>query len=255
MTIVERPGRTLLARTIRAEAARLRTLRSMWLMALLTTTAVGGVSMLAGSDVASTLDGQTVWTPIRRVGMLAMLLLLSMATAATTADHGTGGIVPTLQWTPRRPLLLAGRTIVVVVAVTATGLTPVLVGGVLASQLAQDQRWSWRQAADALAALGFVYALGALLAVGVGLLLRNTAASLGVILALVLVLPILLGNLPLDWTRDVAAALPGTSVRRLLIGEGLPGLTDARARVTLAAWAFGSLAAGGWRLIRTDASR
>lgn len=255
MTTVEPSAPIVLTRTIRAELTRLRTLRSMWLLALVMTTAVAVISMLVGSDVASPAHGQTVWMPIRRVGMLATLLLLLMATTATTADYGTGGIVPTLQWTPRRRFLLAGRSIVIVVAVMAAGLIPALVGGALATQLAPDQLWSWGHARQALAALGFVYALGALLAVGVGLLLRSAAASMAAVLGLVLILPLLLGNLPFDWTTDVAALLPGTSMRKLLIGEGLPGLTDAGARVTLAAWAIGAFALGGWRLIRADANQ
>ena len=41
-----------------------------------------------------------------------------------------------------------------------------------------------------------------------------------------------------------------------LDGEGPDDdMTTARARVTLAAWALTALAAGGWRLLRTDANR
>ncbi|TCC27340.1 hypothetical protein [Kribbella speibonae] len=253
MSLVETPGPILLIRTIRAEFARLCTLRSMWVMALLTTIAVVGISMLSAANASAEL-GQPVWMSIRRLGMLAMAVLLSMATAAATADHGTGGIVPTLQWTPRRPFLLTGRAIVIVVAVTATGLIPAFVGGMLAIGLAPELSWSWGQATEALAALGFVFALGALLAVGVGLLLRSTAASICAVFALVLVLPLLMGNLPFDWTKDVAALLPGTSMRQLLIGEGLPGLTDTGAKSTLAAWALGAFVVGGWRLVRGDAN-
>lgn len=249
MSLVETPGPILLTRTIRAEFARLCTLRSMWVMALLTTIAVVGISVLSAANASAEL-GQPVWMSIRRLGMLAMAVLLSMATAAATADHGTGGIVPTLQWTPRRPFLLTGRAIVIVV----TGLIPAFVGGILAIGLAPELSWSWGQATEALAALGFVFALGALLAVGVGLLLRSTAASIGAVFALVLVLPLLMGNLPFDWTKDVAALLPGTSMRQLLIGEGLPGLTDTGAKSTLAAWAFGAFVVGGWRLVRRDAN-
>ena len=36
------------------------------------------------------------------------------AVVTTTGDHATGGIVPSLQWTPRRGILLTARTLVVV---------------------------------------------------------------------------------------------------------------------------------------------
>lgn len=257
MNTLEPSTPIVLARTIRAEWARLWTLRSMWLFMLVTTIVVG-ISVLIGFDSpteASVESAEAAWMPIRRMSMLAMLLLLPMATVGTTADYGTGGIVPTMQWTPRRESLLAARSIAIILAVSITGLIPALLSAVLVTQFAPAQSWSWGAGVDALATLGFVSALGALVAVGVGLLLRSTAASIGTVLGLVLILPLLLGNLPFTWAKDVAALLPGTSARKLMIGEGLPGLTATDARIALAAWAIGALLLGGWRLLRTDANR
>lgn len=247
----------VLSRAVRAEWARLWTLRSMWLLMLMGATAIVGFSTLLGLDAVASSSaeaGVAVWIPIRRVCMLAMLLLLPMATVGATADYGTGGIVPTMQWTPRREVLLASRSAVVVGAVTATALIPALAGAALLTRLTSTPSWSWSAGADALATVGFVSILGALIAVGIGLLLRSTAASIGALLAVVLVLPLLLGNLPFAWTKDLAAMLPGTSARQLLIGEGLPGLTDTDAQVALVAWAVGAVGLGAWRLLRTDAS-
>ena len=81
------------------------------------------------------------------------------------------------------------------------------------------------------------------------------AGALVTVIALILVLPLVLGNLPQEWAQDVAALLPGSSVIFLISGEGLSdGMTVASARTTMAAWAVAAIAAGGWRL-RTDASR
>ena len=59
---------------------------------------------------------------MRIIGLLCMLVLFAFASVSTTSDHGTGGIVPTLQWTPRRGVLLTARTAVIVVTTTVFGV-------------------------------------------------------------------------------------------------------------------------------------
>ena len=46
--------------------------------------------------------------------MFILFGILATAVVTTTGDHATGGIVPSLQWTPRRGILLTARTLVVV---------------------------------------------------------------------------------------------------------------------------------------------
>lgn len=248
----------VLSRTLRAEWTRLWTVRSTWLFAVVATLGVVGISLLVGSDSrgeGQTEPGETVWIAVRTLGMITLLLLLAMASVSTTADHGTGGIMPTLQWTPRRGILLAARTAVIVATVALLGLLLALVAAVLINRIAPVLALRWDDGADTLSDLGYVYALGALLAVGVGLLLRSTAGAVITVLALMLVLPLILGNFPYDWAQDLAILLPGSSAVKLIVDEGLPGLTTSDARITLAAWGVGALVVGGWRLMRTDANR
>ena len=75
-------------------------------------------------------------------------------------------------------------------------------------------------------------------------------------IALVLVLPPLLANLPYDWALDLSAATPGSSALFLVFGEGpSDDMTTTSARLTLLAWAAGALLLGGLRLLRSDANR
>lgn len=74
--------------------------------------------------------------------------------------------------------------------------------------------------------------------------------------ALVLVLPMLLAELPYDWTVNLSAAMPGSGALYLIFGEGpRDDMTTTSARLTLGAWGCAALLAGGWRLLRADASR
>jgi ABC-2 type transport system permease protein len=216
------------------------------------------MSVLIGSDSrgeGQTAPGDTVWIPVQILGLLATFLLLSLAAASTTADHGTGGIVPTLQWTPRRGVLLAARTTVIVATVTCFGLILAGLGAVIINRIAPVLAAPSDEGRETLGTLGYCYVLGACLAVGLGLLLRSTAGAVVAVLALMMVLPLLLGNFPYQWANDLSVILPGSSAIKLVVDEGPPGLSVTDARITLVVWAIGALVAGGWRLVRTDANR
>jgi ABC-2 type transport system ATP-binding protein len=82
------------------------------------------------------------------------------------------------------------------------------------------------------------------------------AAALVSVIALMLVLPLLLAQLPYEWTAGLSARMPGSGALFLIFGEGpRDDMTTASARLTLGLWAVAVLVAGGLRLIRTDADR
>ena len=251
---------TILARTCRAEWSRLRSLRSSWILAAATTIAVVGLGLLIGLDTANQAvqppPTATAWDGARFTAMFALFGVLALAVLTSTADYTTGGIVPTLQWTPRRGVLLTARSAVTAAVTTLMGVVLVGVASVVVRSLVPAVGLPLRQGLESLGGLAFLFATGALLAVGIGLALRSTAGALVMVIALILVLPLVLGNLPQQWAQDVAALLPGSSVIFLISGEGLSDdMTLTSARATMAVWAVAAIAAGGWRLLRTDASR
>ncbi len=250
---------TVLARTCRAEWGRIWSVRSSWVLALVTAVAVLGIGSLIGYDVAngpSPSAGSTGWDGGRPTAMFALFGILALSVVTATADHGTGGIVPTLQWTPRRGVLLAAR--ISVIAATATALGVLLVAGasVAVRTFLPELGLPLGDGAETLGGLGYVFVTGALLAVGTGLALRSTAGGLVTVIGLVLVLPTLLAQLPYDWAIELSARMPGSGAMFLIFGEGpSDDMTVASSRLTLAAWALAALVAGGWRLLRSDASR
>ena len=251
---------TVLAHTGRAEWSRIWSVRSSWVLALVTTVAVVGIGTIIGSDGAadpsSVPADATAWEGGRPTAMFALFGVLALSVITSTADYGTGGIVPTLQWTPRRGLLLAARTLVIVVTTTLLGVVLVAAASIVVRLFIPGLGLPVGTGAALLGGIGYVYAAGALLAVGLGLALRSTAGGLVTVIALVLVLPPLLGNLPYEWAVDLSALMPGSNAIYLIFGEGpSDDMTVTSSRVTLAAWALGALLAGGWRLLRTDANR
>jgi ABC-2 type transport system permease protein len=251
---------TVLLRTGRAEWARIWSVRSSWVFALVTAVAVVGLGTIIGYDAADDPNGVpsdvSAWDGGRLTGMFALFGVLAMSVVTSAADHGTGGIVPTLQWTPRRGLLLAARAGVVVATTALLGVLLVAAASVVVWMLLPELGLPVAEGADTLGGLGLVFACGALLAVGLALLLRSTAGGLVSVIALVLVLPMLLAQLPYDWAVDLSALMPGSGALYLIFGEGpRDDMTTTSARLTLAAWGVAALLAGGWRLLRTDANR
>lgn len=248
----------LLTRTGRAEWTRVWSVRSSWVVAVVTALAVVGLGVIIGLDAANDVTGPpagaTAWDGGRPSAMFALFGMLALSVVTGAADHTTGAIVPSLQWTPRRGVLFAARAAVIAGTVTTLGLL-LVVAACAAIWVFVPQVGLWDPVGlNLLADLGVVYASCALLGVGLALLLRSTAGGLVTVIALVLVLPPLLAQLPHDWAVTLTALLPGTNVLYLIFGEGpSDDITAASARVVLAGWATAALLAGGWRLLRTDA--
>jgi ABC-2 type transport system permease protein len=225
-----------------------------------TAVVVVGLGTLIGSDAAGdpseVSPGSSAWDGGRPTGMFALFGMMAMAVVTSTADHGTGGIVPTLQWTPRRGVLLLARAGVIAATSALLGLVLVTSASVTVWAFLPELGLPVTDGVSTLGEVGLVLACGSLLGVGLGLLTRSTAAALVSAIALVLVLPMLLAQLPYEWSLTVATHLPGSGALYLIFGEGPSDeMTATSARLTLAAWAGAALLAGGWRLLRTDANR
>ncbi len=235
-------------------------MRSSWIFALVTAVAVLGLGTIVGLDAAGDPSGPpadaTAWDGARPSAMFALFGMLALSVVVSTADHVTGAIVPTLQWTPRRGVLLAARATVVVATATLLGVLLVAGASVVVWAFLPEIGLPAGEGVDALGGLALVYACCALLAVGLGLALRSTAGALVTVFALVLVLPPLLANLPFGWAVDLSALLPGSNALFLIFGEGpRDDMTVTSSRLLLSAWGVAALLAGGWRLLRTDANR
>ncbi len=250
----------VVARTGRAEWTRIWSVRSSWVLVLVTALAVLGLGTLVGLDAANDLSGAppdaSAWDGGKPSSMFALFGVLALSVVTSTADHATGAIVPTLQWTPRRGALLAARAGTIVATLTVVGVLLVTAACVVIWAFVPSVGLPASDGAELVGGLALVYSCSALLGVGLGLFLRSTAGGLVTVIALVLVLPPLLANLPYDWAVTLSSLMPGSNVLFLIFGEGpSDDMTTGSSRTLLAAWAGVALLAGGWRLVRTDAHR
>lgn len=247
----------VLARASRSEWARVWSLRASWVLLGLTAVAVVGLGALVGSDAADDPAGvpadASAWDGARLTGMFALFGMVALAAVASTADHGSGGIVTTMLWTPRRGLLLAARSLTLTLGMTAIGLVLVVAAATTVWAFLPAVGLPVGDGASTVGELAWVLGGGTALAVGLGLLTRSTAGALVSALALLLVLPPLVANLPFTWTTTVAEHLPGSAALFLVAGEGpADEMTTASARLTLVTWAASALLLGGARLLRSD---
>lgn len=165
------------------------------------------------------------------IGVLGVLLI--------SGEYSTGMIRATMTAVPKRlPVLwskLAVFTGVVAVAAFASTFIAFFVGqSILSSQHIQTtlgQDHALRRVAGAAL---YLIVIGAL-SMALGALVRNTAAGISALVALVFVLPILAEALPANWTRHIGPYLPANA------GQALWGDNDT---AHLAPWTgFGVLCA------------
>jgi hypothetical protein len=249
-------GRVFL-RTCAAEWSRLWTVRTTWGFLAAAAVVMVGIGTIAGLEAASqpaTSQGEAAWAVATIAAMPGQFALLALALTAVTADFATGGIVPTLQWTPRRGVLFAARTVVAVGVATGLGVVLACGSALAAFATAPELRLPWDVGLDVLGTVAFVFATGTALAVGLGFLLRHTAGALVTVFLMMLLLPILLPQFGYEWMSSLASILPGSGAVFLLLGE-VPRMTEASSVTALLVWAGGALLLGWARLAWTDANR
>jgi ABC-2 type transport system permease protein len=246
---------TVFGRAAAGEWVRLRTVRTTWwclLAAAVTILGIGGTMALDADDVLAS----GALPPATAAGefgvMLGQFALLVLALLAVTQESATGAIGPSLQWTPRRGVLLAARMAVPVVAATVAGVLLALIADVVAWLIEPGLPLGFAALASSLGGIAGVLLAGGVLAVGIGLLLRSTAGALATVFLVQLVLPFLLPAFGAQWMADLGELLPGTAVVWTLLGEP-EEMTAATATALLIAWPAAASAAGGWSLLRRDA--
>ncbi len=235
--------------TASAEWLKLRSVRSTWWF-------LGGSSLIMLLlAMAETNDGdpttsQGVGIAMNGIAYFVQFILAGMAVLAITSEFATRSIVTTFACTPVRTHVMVAKTLVMAAVVGLCGvLLALLVVVVAAIRFDEIGTLSPSVLGSVLAAGGYLVTI-AVLSLGVGALVRRTAGGLAIIVALLMLVPEVLGLLA---TRFDAAVLdtvadytPAPAGYRFMAGE-------AEAGIVLAAWIATGLALGCWALRARDA--
>lgn len=245
------PASIVFRRAAAAEWTRLWSLRSTWWTLLAAAALMLFIGAAAGSDHTGG-DPAPVWYAAQFAIVPAQFAFLLVVMLAITAEYSTGAIRSSLQWVPRRGVLLTARTLVPVTVVTTCAVVLSAATDLVAwSFLGQAAEVVPGDIARSLGRIALVVAFGSVLAVGLGLLLRSTAGTLTVIFLLMFALPVALGNTGVRWLVAISDSLPGRAIVSLLVVDEVELAANTIATVMIA-WTAAVVVAGGWSLIRRD---
>lgn len=248
------------ARVLTSELIKLRGLRStVWAMVTIAVAiAAGGVFAAVGIVVKDTPSARDAVAldpsggALSGVG-LAQLAAIALGILAVTTEYQHSAIRTSLTAVPSRLPLIWAKAVVVTVVTAAVSLTTVAVTLVVADAVIGIDGASISLTTPGLvrATLGSALALAmvAVLASGVGWLLRSTAGAVSVMLAVLYILPILTALLP-----PVAPYLPSTAASAITQVRPIPDLLPPWAGLAvLSGYAALALAAAAFSLRRRDA--
>ncbi|GIF20442.1 ABC-type transport system involved in multi-copper enzyme maturation permease subunit [Actinoplanes tereljensis] len=248
----------MIARVARMEWIKLRSLRSTWWTLAVTVAGTVGIGVAVGRnsrDAAVDLTNNALAGVVPGVLLAGILGVLTM-----TGEYSSGTIRVTLAAVPRRSVLLAAKAAVFGVVALIVGEVASFVAffaasanvghGLAAPTLGQPG------VLRAVVLTGAAFSLIGLLGLGLGAIVRHSAAAVGVLVAGVYVVVQVIGFL----AHGVAAYMPililanSLSTTRPVACTDCPQFLSAWAGLgMLSLYAAIALAIGGWLLARRDA--
>ena len=255
-------GRYGLAQAARMEWIKLRSLRSTWWTLAVTAAGTVGIGAAVGRN---TRDGSGDLINNALAGVVPGLLLVgALGVLTMTGEYTSGTIRATLAAVPRRPLVLAAKAVVFGALMVVVGEAASFVAFFAdAATLRHDivaPTLSQPGVLRAVVATGAGYCLVGLLGLGLGAIIRHSAAAVGMLVAGVYVaaqvigfiahraavyMPILIVENSLSTTKPVTCGTDAASCPHFLSAWAGLGV--------LCLYAVIALAIGGWLLARRDA--
>lgn len=206
---------------IATERIKLFTTRSPWWSTLLALVLSIGFAALIAANVP---HGEPFGINDAEGGyQFGLVVMMVMAALAVTTEYRFGTIKTTFQAVPNRTALLLSKTAVVAVLAALIGEVAAFASWALAraihpaSTLALSGEAAWRN----IAGMGLVYLVTAVIAVSVGILVRQTAGAVAILLIYTLLVENLVVLIP-KIGRDIQQWMPFTVANQFLTGGETP---------------------------------
>ena len=247
-----------LAQAARMEWIKLRSLRSTWWTLIVTAAGTVGIGVAVGLNSR---DGAADLINNALAGVVPGLLLVgALGVLTMTSEYSSGTIRVTLAAIPRRPLVLAAKAVVFGGVTLLAGEAASFVAffaeaatlrhGIVAPALGEPG------VLRAVVLSGAAFCLIGLLGLGLGAIIRHSAAAVGVLVAGVYVIAQVIGFI----AHGAAAYMPililenSLSTTKPVTCANCPHFLSAWAGLgVLSLYAVIALAVGGWLLARRDA--
>jgi len=147
--------------------------------------------------------------------MFAQITAVVLGALIATSEYGTGMIRATLAATPHRGTVLAAKALVLSSTLFVAGTVTAFAGYLGGNRFLDDHGVGVALTDDgvlrSMVGSGLYLAVLGLFALGVGVLVRHTAAALSIVLALVFVVGTMVFLLPGAWGEWIGKLMPGNA--------------------------------------------
>lgn len=253
----------LKTQAIRAEWIKSASVRSTWVLLALSILIMIGMTLLsAGAFVIAEGSGTSVnedyvtqlpGSSIAFGGL--MVAAFGVVTATSEWTHGT--IHATVGFSRSRGAVILGKSLVVAgltfLMSTATMLVSYLAVQPVLSRESLDYSIFRDNALTHMLGATIYLVLFALLSLGVGLLLRNTAAALVIMVAIGFVLPAVLGGIEWEAVSNILRFAPSMAGSQMIAINTAPeALNQFQGGAVMVAWVLAALGFGAVTFIKRD---
>jgi hypothetical protein len=200
-----------MSRVLVAEWIKLRSLRSTWYtLAGLFAVGLGITALASNAAPEAYADAGATWDPTAHsltAYIVAQLIVGVLGVLVVTSEFATGLVRTTLTATPRRHRVLAAKVAVAAAVAVVAGQLLMVAAFLIGQSLIAGRGVPNASLGDpgvvaAVVAGGLYLALIALLAAGLGTILRATAGALVTLVGIVFLVPALAGIFP-SWTTGL----------------------------------------------------
>ena len=256
-------GRVTQLRVVRSEWTKLWTVRSTNWSLFVAVVLTIGFPILASAVISSHWAehdhrGFNPLDPALVGSQIAQLAIGVLGVLVVTAEYSTGMIRATLTAVPKRLPVLWAKAGVFAVVTFALMLPSVLIAFFSSQSILSSHHasYSWHHPGVARAVIGaaLYLAVVAVLTVGIGTIIRNTAGGIAAFAAIFFVLPPLMNVLPTSWNNAISPYLPGSAGRAIIqLTHDSTTLAPWTGFALFVGYALLSLALGAIVLLRRDA--
>ncbi|HEY0718796.1 MAG TPA: ABC transporter permease [Streptosporangiaceae bacterium] len=215
-------GRASLMGMLRSESTKIRSVRSTyWSMLVLFVVTVGIGALVTGLTAShwnqASLSQRAGFDPVMSslVGLyFGQFVIVVLGAMTITAEYSTGMIRTSLSAMPRRGVFYSAKALVFTVVALVIGEVASFVAFFLGQALlgTASQHISTTLSAPHVLRVviggGLFLAACGLFSLGIGTLVRHTAAAISVSIGILFVLPIIVNFLPSSWSDDITRWLP-----------------------------------------------
>ena len=212
---VPRPG---FGDVLRSEWVKLRSVRSTWWTVIATFVLGAGLTILmcwGNADwLASPEADESPGSFITWGMMIAQITAVVLGALVVTTEYGTGMIRSTFAAVPARGRVLAAKSLVLVPVLLVVGTVTALVGYLGGNYFLDREGIGMALEGDVLRSMygsGLYLAGIGLFTVAVGFLLRHTAGTISVVLALMLILGNMVNLVPGTFGEWLTKLMPGNA--------------------------------------------